>query len=92
MNEPNLRSRSRTSVLVVLWEFLIHIVLGTVTCAVLYLPAVALHVMARWLTDLEMNALLIMLVQFTGYTIVVVNTILLLVFLVRATWHTMKGL
>lgn len=76
----------------VLWEFAVHIFVGTAIFILIYLPAVGLNVFIHWLTELNIGEWLVGVLYFAEACLVVGDTVLYLVFIVKTTWRAAKEL
>ena len=76
----------------VLWKFAVHIFVGTAIFVLIYLPAVGLNLLVHQLTELKIGSLLIWTLYFAEGCLVIGDTVLYVVFLVKTTWLAAKEL
>ncbi len=75
-----------------LWEFAVHIIVGTGIFLIIYAPAVGLNLLVKWMVSSDVNWLTVLLVQTAECSLIIADTFLFLVFLVKTTWRAIKKL
>ena len=75
-----------------LWEFLIHVVVGTGIFALIGTPAVVLDVLVSWLSTKSISSFIIYGLKSCEYTLFIVDIALFIVFIVRTAWRTFRKL
>jgi len=75
-----------------LWEFLVHVVVGTVIFVVIAAPAVGLNLLVAYLATLSVGWPIILGLEISEYALFVVDIGLYLVFLARTGWRTIQKL
>ena len=75
-----------------LWEFLIHVLVGTGLFVIIYMPAVGLNLLIQWLASLNVSYVLILILVGAEYLLVLADSVLLAVFLYKTTSRTCKEL
>ena len=79
--------------LLVIWELLVHVCVGSALFVIIYMPAVGLAFLVKWMLGLGLNdPWLTAVLQVAKYSLVVADTVLLLVFLAKTVWRTAKAL
>ena len=74
----------------VLWHFFIHITAGTLLFMLIIAPAVALDFVVHYLADMNVSQPLILIVQFAKYALVLVDTLLFTIFLIKTAYRFAK--
>lgn len=80
------------SPIAVLWQFFVHVVVGTLLFILIYTPAVGLDRLVHYLTAIDITLALIWIVQFAEYSLVTIDTLLFIVFLAKTAWRSAKKL
>lgn len=73
-----------------LWEFLVHVIVGTLIFVVIAIPAVGLGFLIGWLEHKKVGRLIIYGLKFAEYTLFVVDLALFAWFVVRTAWKSAK--
>ena len=76
----------------VLAVYLVHVAIGSLIFVALYVPTVGLHLSARWLRTREVGYLPIVILEVGEYSLILANSVLLIVFLAKTAWRTSKRL
>lgn len=77
--------------LLVLWHFAIHVLIGVALFLIIYMPAYGLNLLVHWLSE-GTDPVLLFVMWGAEYLLVIADSLLLLVFLGKATWRAMKEL
>lgn len=75
-----------------LWEFLIHVLLGTGIFVLLAVPAVGLNLLISWLGTLKVGYWIILGLEIAEYSLFIVDIFLYLMFLWKTTWQIVQKL
>ncbi len=73
-----------------LWEFFIHVVVGTGLFLIISLPALALDWSVRWLSGRDFSPWIIAGMQVAEYSLFALDLLLFLVFLAKTVGRTIK--
>ena len=73
-----------------LWEFAVHVVIGTLLFLIIYMPAIGLNLFVHWLISKDINKFVILLVQSAEYALIICDSVMFLGFLIKTTWRTIK--
>jgi len=75
-----------------LWEFLLHVLVGTGIFVVIAAPAVGLNLLVAYLATLKVSYWIILGLEVAEYSLFILDIVLYLVFLVRTGWRTIQKL
>lgn len=75
-----------------LWEFLIHVLVGTGIFVLIAAPAIGLNLLVASLATLKVGFWIILGLEVAEYGLFIVDIVLYLVFLVRTAWRTAQKL
>ena len=73
-----------------MWEFFIHLMVGTGLFVLISLPAVGLDYYVRWVSAGNTSLVIVYGLRFAEYAVFLVDLVLLVVFLLRTAWRTIK--
>ena len=73
-----------------LWEFCMHVTVGTCIFVVITLPAVGLNYFVTWLASKGVDKPVISILYIAEYTLLVLDVALFITFLVRSSWRAFK--
>jgi hypothetical protein len=76
-------AKARDSGKVVLWRFVTHIVVGTVTFTIVGLAAVALHLFVEWMTEEHLASWIVLSARWLEYLLFGIDASLFAIFLGR---------
>jgi hypothetical protein len=75
-----------------LWEFAVHVIVGTLLFLIIYAPAVGLNFLVHWMTSKEIDRFVIVVVQGAEYALIIADSALYLAFLIKTTCRGIKKL
>jgi len=75
-----------------LWEFLIHVTVGTGIFVLIGTPAIMLDRLIHWLSTKNISIFIIYGLKFSEYTLFIADIILFFVFIARTAWRTLRRL
>ena len=75
-----------------LWEFAVHVVVGTLIFVIIYTPAILLNILVHWMTEFNLDGFVVQVVLGAEYSLIVADSLLFLTFLTKTTWRTAKKL
>jgi len=75
------------------WEFAVHVLIGTVLFAIIFTPAIGLELLIYWLKEtVKISQYLQWLLIGTKYLIATTDVVLYLFFMGRMSWFFVKSL
>lgn len=74
-----------------LYEFFIHVIVGTVIFIILAIPFVALNYLVKWLEKTSVDYMITFAIEFLQYSIIIIDFILFIIFLTNRTIHIYKS-
>jgi hypothetical protein len=75
-----------------LWEFAVHMFVGTAIFAMVYAPTVGLSLAVDWMGEKKINPRIVLVVECAEYALIVADSTMFLAFLVKTTWRGIKKL
>ena len=75
-----------------LWEFLVHVVIGTSIFIVIAMPAGGLDFLVSWLSSKDINVVIIIGLNVAKFTLFIIDIGLFIVFLIRTAMRTLRNL
>ncbi len=73
-----------------LWEFFIHVLVGTGIFLLITVPAVGLNFLVLWLEALKTNDIIVDGLKFAEYFLFLADLLLFSIFVGRTVWRTAK--
>ena len=73
-----------------LWEFCMHVIVGTCIFVIIALPAVGLNYFVTWLAGNGVDKPIIYILYIAEYTLLVLDVALFIIFLIRSSWRAFK--
>lgn len=76
----------------IIFKFSVHVLIGSSAFVIILIPAVALDLIVNILTVWSIDPIVIWILKFTKYGILAIDVSLLLIFLIRIGWHTLRDI
>lgn len=75
------------------WDLVVEVWIGSILFAILFAPAVGLDMLVRWMQARgDVSEFLMLLLQFTKYTVAVLDAMLYVVFILNMAWRFLNEL
>ena len=75
-----------------MWHFFVHIAVGTLLFALIFTPAVGLDRLVHALIEINISKYLVWIVQFAEYALVIIDTLLFVIFLLKTAYRFAREL
>ena len=75
-----------------IWEFTVHICIGTFFFLIIAISAVGLNLLVNWLISLNVSIFIIRGLQVAEYFLFGIDIVLYIIFLAGTSWNTMHKL
>lgn len=72
------------------YEFMLHVVVGSILCVIVLAGAGLLSLFVDWLESLEVDPAIVYTGKFLEYALLLADVVLYIVFLCKTTWKAIK--